>query len=151
MATASTAPEYRRQQVFLILPEAARRWAREQGIPQPLVARHDPVSDAGGLLRISAPDPYTVYELSEQLPAEAQRLRLEALAPAGTRSVSFLLNGEVVGSARQAPWRTWWTLESGAFSLVARATLSDGGQLQSQSIEFSVVEAQALPAYERGS
>lgn len=151
LATASTAPADRIAQVTLVLPDAARHWALERGIPQPLLPSPDLAADDGGALRIRSPDPFTVYELSRQLPDEAQRLRFEALAPAGARSVSFLLNGEVVGGARQAPWQTWWTLETGQFTLVARATLSDGARQQSQSIEFSVVEAQSLPAYDRRS
>lgn len=148
LATSSTAQADRFEQVFLILPEEARWWALDKGIPQPPFANRDLVADNSGALRISSPDPYTVYELSEQVPAEAQRLRLAALAPASTRSLRFLLNGEVVGGADQAPWQAWWTLETGQFKLVAQAALSDGSQQQSQSIQFSVVEEQALPAYD---
>lgn len=150
LATANTAPADRLERVYLVLPEAARRWALKQGIPQPPLANHALAAGSGDALRISAPDPFTVYEISPQLPAAAQRLRFEALAPAGTRSLRFLLNGEIVGKAEQAPWQVWWTLETGRYTLVARAVLADGGRQQSQSIQFSVVEAQAQSANDRG-
>ena len=147
LATAYTAPANRREQIFLVLPDEARRWALEQGIPQPPIHISDLAADDGAL-RISSPDPFTVYEISERVPAAAQRLRLAALAPAATRSVRFLLNGVDVGGAERAPWQAWWPLEAGQFTLVAQATLADGGRRQSHPIEFSVVE-NTLPAYDR--
>ena len=147
MATASTVAAQRMERVFLVLPQATRRWALEQGLPPPPLDSRD-VADDSGVLRISSPDPYTVYELSEQLPTEAQRIRLAALAPAGTRSLRFLLNGDVVGGAEHAPWQAWWALQTGQYRLVARAELADGGLLESQALEFSVVEAQAPPGYD---
>ncbi len=150
LATSSTDPANRREQVFLVLPDEARRWALKVGIPQPPFAKQYLAADNSDALRISSPDPYTVYELSQQVPAEAQRLRLAALAPAGTVSLRFLLNGEDVGGAERAPWQAWWTLEAGQFTLVAQATLSGGEQQLSPSIQFSVVEKQALSAYDRG-
>ena len=89
LATARTAAADRLEQVVLVLPDEARRWALEQGIPQPPLLGQALDVDDRDVLRISAPDPYTVYQLSPLLPAEAQRLRLAALAPAATRSVAF--------------------------------------------------------------
>lgn len=149
LASASTAAADRIKQIFLVLPGEARRWALDQGIPPPPFAEGELVSDVDSALRISSPDPYTVYEMSKTLPAGAQRLRLAALAPAGTLSVRFLLNGQDAGGAEQAPWQTWWALETGQFSLVAQATLADGGQQHSQSLQFVVIEEQALPALGR--
>lgn len=149
-ANARAAAAGRRERVVLVLPDAARGWALEQGIPQPPLSRRDLATDDRDDLRISAPDPYTVYQLSPQLPAEAQRLRLAALAPAATRSVRFLLNGVDVGRAGQAPWQTWWTLETGQFTLVALSTMADGAQQQSRPLHFSVVEERPLPPLNRG-
>ncbi len=140
LATADTDPANRREQVFLVLPDEARRWALNAGIPQLSLDSPDLVADNSDGLRISSPDPYTVYELSQQLPAESQRLRFAALAPADTRSLRFLLNGEDVGGAEQAPWQAWWTLQAGRYTLVAQATLADGSQSESQPITFSVLE-----------
>ena len=151
LATASTAPADRIERVYLVLPVEARRWALEQGIPQPPFESRGVAAADNGDFWISSPDPYTVFQLSQQLPAEAQRLRFEALAPAETRSVRFLLNGENVGGAQQTPWEQWWTLETGQFTLVAQATLADGGQQQSQPIKFTVRKAQAQPANDRGT
>ena len=150
LATARTAADDRGERVALVLPDEAQRWALEQGIPQLPFDRHDRAADEDGALRIGSPDPYTVYQLSPLLPAEAQRLRLAALAPAAARSVHFLLNGVEVGRAEQAPWQTWWTLETGQFTLVALATLANGAQQQSRPITFSVVDERALPPLDEG-
>lgn len=145
LATSNTAAAQRLEQVFLVLPQAARRWALAQGLPQPPLASRD-LADDSGVLRISSPDPYTVYELSAQLPSDSQRIRLAAMAPADARSVRFLLNGEDVGGALRAPWQAWWALQTGQYRLAARAELADGSLLESQALEFSVVEGQALPS-----
>ena len=150
LATASTAMADRLEQVFLVLPEAARRWALANGIPQPPLAYSEQADDVGGALRINSPDAYTVYELSPQLPLEAQRLRLAASAPAGAQSVRFELNGQDLGGADRAPWQMWWTLKTGQYTLIARAAMADGSRLESQPVPFSVVAAHAPPAKDRG-
>ena len=151
LATASTAAAERVERVYLVLPAAARRWALQKGIPQPPSANRIPAPADDDALRISSPDPYTVYQLSQQIPTAVQRLRLAALAPDDTRSMRFLLNGAVVGGADQAPWQAWWTLAAGQFTLVAQAALADGSNLESQPVQFTVVEEQELAAVDRRS
>ena len=56
----------------------------------------------------------------------------------------FLLNGVDVGGAEGAPWQAWWTLETGQFTLVALATLADGGSCGAPPA-VSVLEEQPQP------
>jgi 1A family penicillin-binding protein len=140
LADESTPPERRVSQVYLVLPQEARDWALRNGIRQPptpatLVAR-------GGdeRLRLLEPDPYTVFQVSPMLPLETQRLRLTVVAPAGTQSVSYWMDGRSLGTATGAPWELWWTLELGAHELVATAQTEDGTALRSDPLTFMVTE-----------
>lgn len=137
-ATAATPPEALRQQVMLVLPPEARDWALRYGIPQP-PEEALPASAHADTLRLTSPDPYTVFQLSNRLAREAQQLRLTVIAPPQTRQIDYLLNGQVVASVGSAPWVGWWPLEVGEFALVARATLADGDTVESAPVPFRVV------------
>ena len=150
LADESTPAADRLQQVFLVLPPEARDWARRHGIPQPPVAAGELAFALGGSLRWLSPDPYTVFQFADHLPAAAQRLRLALAAPAATRAVEFRLNGETIALVESAPWETWWILRPGEYSLRASATLPDGDKVESAPLPFSVAEAEARASYERG-
>jgi hypothetical protein len=89
-------------------------------------------------LRLLEPDPYTVFQLSPQVPENTQRIRLTVGAVPGTESVTYVMNGETLGTVHQAPWVFWWTLEQGSHELVAEALLADGTVQTSAVIPFSV-------------
>jgi len=97
------------------------------------------VPDATESLRLLEPDPYTVFQVSPQLPIEAQRLRLTVGAAPGTQSVGYYLNGALIGTAGESPWAVWWPLAVGDYELVARARLRDGTEQVSEAIPFRVV------------
>ncbi len=141
----------RLEQVFLVLPPQARAWALSQGItPPPPVSGGLEQSDAAAL-RFLSPDPYTVFQRNEQIPAVSQRLRFAVAAPATSRAVEFRLNGKLIGSVERAPWELWWTLKPGEYQLAARAIAADGAAGQSRSLSFSVLEQGARASYERSS
>ena len=48
-------------------------------------------------LRFLSPDPYSVFQLNERIPAASQRLRFAVTAPATARTVEFRLNDELIG------------------------------------------------------
>ncbi|MFN8374851.1 MAG: hypothetical protein U0694_18470 [Anaerolineae bacterium] len=81
-----------------------------------------------------------MFEISPNVPADTQRLRLTVGAPPGTISVTYVMDGEEVGSVSASPWALWWTLQEGDHELVAVATLVDGTQQTSAAIPFRVVE-----------
>lgn len=140
LADETTPPERRVSQVYLVLPQEARDWAVRNGIRQPPAAATIAAVDSDKGLRLLEPDPYTVFQVSPMLPLETQRLRLTAAAPAGTRSVSYWMDGRSLGTVTGAPWELWWMLELGVHELVATAQAVDGSTLQSDPVRFTVVE-----------
>jgi penicillin-binding protein 1C len=143
VADENTPPERRVERIYAVYPPAARAWAIRAGIAQPPVGAIQTVSaDVNSDIRLLAPDPYTVYELSPLLPRESQRIRLSAAAPADTARVTYELDGAIIGSAvssTSAPFALWWTLEVGDHTLIARAERADGTTLTSAPVTFSVV------------
>lgn len=148
LADANTPPANRLEQVFLVLPPEAQAWALRQGIPPPPSSGEFALAESERL-RWLAPDPYTVFQSSSQIPAETQRLRFAIIAPQQTQVVEYRLNGEAVASVRQAPWTHLWTLTPGEYRLIARATLLGGAQVESQPLVFSVLDAETRASYER--
>lgn len=139
LADAQTPPERRAERVYLVLPQEARDWAARSGIEQPPLGAAVRAPDSGRSLRLLAPDPYTVFELSPVLPAGAQRIRLTVGAPPGTQAVTYTLNGADIGTVDSAPWALWWTLRAGSYELSARAALADGTAQDAGPVRFSVV------------
>lgn len=138
LATDDTPHDQRIERIYTVLPQEARDWGLRNGILPPpsgaLVASPD--ADAG--LRLLEPDPYTVFRLSPLLPYESQRIRLTVGAPPQTQSVTYHLDGEVLGTVDSAPWVLWWALTLGDHELVAEATLTDGSIVQTDALPFSV-------------
>lgn len=144
LADASTPPDRRLRQTFIVLPQEAQDWGRRNGIQPPppdaaqVAANLAPDQAAG--LRILDPAPYTTYQQSPAQPEATQRLRFRAAVAPGTVSVTFTLNGQRVDTVRQAPYETWWILQIGDYELTATATLSDGSTQTTAPVRFSVVE-----------
>lgn len=138
LADDSTPPEDRIERVFVVLPQEARDWGIRNGLlPPPTGARVvEPDAQAG--LRLLEPDPYTVFQLSPLLPTESQRLRLTVGAPPNTESVTYLMDGEALGTVDAAPWALWWPLTYGEHELVATARMADGSEQTSEPIPFRV-------------
>ena len=89
-------------------------------------------------LRLLAPDPHTVFEISPIIPVDAQRVRLTVGAPTGTQAITYLMDGEELGTVDESPWALWWTLAPGDHELIAQATLADGTVEASGRSPFSV-------------
>jgi hypothetical protein len=89
-------------------------------------------------LRLLAPDPYTIFQISPLTPLATQRLRLTVAAPAGTQTVTYKLDNQVIGHADAPPWVVWWPLALGEHDLVAAGISSDGKQEISSPIHFTV-------------
>ncbi len=140
LANDSIPDEHKAAQTFVVLPQEARDWAARNGLRQPPIGAVVQLPDAEAPLRLLEPDPYTLFELSPILPIAAQRLKLQVGAPPDAASVTYRLNGDVVGTSEAAPWHVWWSLELGQHELVAEARLADGSRVTSEAIPFSVVE-----------
>jgi penicillin-binding protein 1C len=139
LADDSTPKDRRVEQAFIVLPQEARDWAIRNGIRQPPPGAAVQAPDSSKGLRLLAPDPYTVFEISPVTPIDTQRLRLTAGAPPGTQSVTYLMDGKALGTVNIAPWEVWWTLQLGDHQLTATATLADGTQQTAAAIPFRVV------------
>jgi membrane carboxypeptidase/penicillin-binding protein PbpC len=137
LATDETPQEDQFEQVFLVLPPEARSWAAREGIPAPPLGAHlvgfedDPV-------RLLSPDPYTVFQLTNNIPLEDQRIRLRAAIPSDAESVSYWLDGELLATSRHRPFEVWWQLLPGEHTMHATATLSDNQTIRSEPVEFMV-------------
>ncbi len=138
VATTDTPDHYRRTQVYLVLPPEARDWAARQGIPPPPDGVVSLMDDRLAPVRLLAPDPYTVFQISPLIPLEFQRIRLRVAVPTDTIAVRYELNGEVVAVLETAPFTSWWPLEVGTYELVAEATRANGEVLTSDVLIFSV-------------
>ena len=138
LADDTTPPENRIERVFVVLPQEARDWGIRNGLLPPPTGARVVEPDAGEALRLLEPDPYTIFQLSPLLPTEAQRLRLTVGVPPGTESVTYLLDGEPLGTVDSAPWALWWPLAYGEHELVARAQMADGSEQTSAPVPFQV-------------
>lgn len=140
LADASTPLDQQMSQVFLVLPQEARDWGLRNGIRPPPQNAPLQLTDQTDELRLLEPDPYTIFQMSPQVPAETQRLRLTVAAPPGTQSVTYAMDGQVLGTVETAPWVLWWPLELGQHELSASAVLVDGSQQNSLPIPFTVTD-----------
>lgn len=150
LASDETPAQNRYQRVFQVMPQEARAWAQRHNVAQPPPEAETVITADDDRLRLLAPDPYTIFELSEVLPADAQRIRLTVGAPRGTQSVRYVLDGQTLGDADASPWAVWWPLELGQHTLQAVATLADGTQVTSATVQFSVVRDAEPESYTVG-
>jgi penicillin-binding protein 1C len=148
LATDDTPLERVTEQIFLVLPQEARDWSIRKGISQPPMDAQVFAPDANQAMRLLSPDPFTIYEISDLIPMQSQRLRLTVGTPSNTVEVLYVLNGQPIGKATASPWDIWWTLELGNHELTAIATLDDGMIQQSAPIPFSVVEDTPLGSFD---
>lgn len=147
IATENTPPENIVEQVFLILPQEARDWAVRNGVRQPPIDAKLVAPDDNETVRLLSPDPYTIYEISDLVPIETQRLRFTVGTPSNTTEVLFVMDDHPIGKAYQSPWDIWWELAIGEHELTAIATLDDGTIQESSGIRFSVVENVPTESY----
>ena len=138
LADDTTPPERQIERVYAVLPQEARDWAIRNGYPQPPAGAAVRQPDEAQQIRLLMPDPYTTFQLSPMLPGDHQRIRLTVGTPPTTEAVTYILNGERLGTVTQAPWVYWWPLTLGDHELVAEAQLADGTQQVSATVPFSV-------------
>lgn len=137
LADESTPTEFVEEEVFLVLPPEARSWASQAGIPAPPFGAQL-VGDEVTPVRLLTPDPYTIFQLTPFTPFTTQRIRLQVTVPAATDSVSYWLDGNLIGTNYQAPFDLWWTLTPGPHELKAIAMTTDPASLESQLVSFRV-------------
>jgi penicillin-binding protein 1C len=148
LADLNTPPTYKRDKVYLVLPQEAWPWARRNGIELPPISVDTAGRSRDGVYFI-APDPYTIFQLSPLLPFDSQKVRFATALPAGSRTVEYWLNDSLLARAEQPPYDFWWALIPGQYTLQAKAVLADGSTQASAPLYFSVVSyvpPDSLPA-----
>jgi 1A family penicillin-binding protein len=150
LADETTPPEQIVRRVYEVLPQEARDWGIRNNIQPPPPQAVVQLSGSDDTLRLLEPDPYTVFELSPLLPPESQRLRLTAGVPLNVESVTYTLDGEVIGTVNEAPWALWWELSLGDHELSAQAALTDGTTQDSAIIAFRVVRDDEPQSFTEG-
>jgi len=140
LATLETPRENVVEQTYIVLPQEARQWGIRTGLRLPPTGGEVILTDDGAGLRLLEPDPYTMFQIAPTMPADAQRLKLTVGVAEGTQSVTYMMDGQTIGTVTESPWVVWWPLALGSHELVAQAQMSDGTMQTSTPIPFSVVE-----------
>ena len=148
LADDTTPPERRAEQVYVVLPDAARAWGLRNGYPEP-PTQPETTTAAVNAPRFLSPDPYTTYELSPVLPAHTQRVKLAVSAPRDATHIDYHLNGERVATAGSAPYEAWWQLAIGQYDLTAEITHTDGSTTRVGPISFDVVPYTPRQTFDR--
>jgi hypothetical protein len=139
LAGEDTPPENLKTTLALDLPAQALPWARSQGLVllPDLVPPGEP-EGAGPSLRLVSPGPNVVYYLSPDLPADSQRVHIEAIGQGDLERVSIWVDDQVIATLAQAPYQAWWVLQEGEHRVWAEAVTPEGARLSSQEISFGV-------------
>jgi membrane carboxypeptidase/penicillin-binding protein PbpC len=145
LATAATDPADIVEQVFIVLPAEARDWAERNGIRQPPPGAPQRVTGDDGTLRFLAPDPHTIFQVSPLTPRDTQRIRLRVATPPDTESITLRLEEAERGvvleeTLTDGETAIWWTLDLGAYTLTAEATLEDGTVQDAGPLVFAVTD-----------
>jgi hypothetical protein len=87
---------------------------------------------------IASPDAYTVYQISRELPLEAQRLRIVAVGPPGLHDVTIYLDSQALATSGNPPFEAWWVLEAGDHTVTATGITAAGEVIASDARLFQV-------------
>lgn len=145
LATASTPPALVAERVMIQLPAEARAWATEQGWPVALLqnqADADCDGEPCAAIVINQPDQGSIYRISTQLPRAVQKVPLEVnVNDARVEHVEVILDGAtIIAQFSGSSYNGFWPLEPGDHQFVARATMRDGTQQESEPVTIHVVE-----------
>ncbi|MEA3351611.1 MAG: penicillin-binding protein 1C [Chloroflexota bacterium] len=139
IADESTALEHQRVQVGLELPPEAHSWARSKGITLlDDLESHPPDNQSERPLFLASPGHNTIYYLSTQVPAESQRIHIEAISQIEAQEITLWVDGEIIASHAQSPYEAWWPLAVGEHQVWAEAITPDGDLLSSERVSYTV-------------
>lgn len=138
LADAATPGTRRIPQTVLDLPPEAQPWARSQGIL--LLSDVLPAAGQATALRLLAPAPNATYRISGSVPADSQRLHLEAVGESGLQEVTLWLDGEKLAALAAPPYEAWWALQPGEHQAWAEGVTADGEIMRSEVVSFNVEE-----------
>ncbi len=159
-AANDTPPDRVATRVYLVLPAEAREWARDNGIPQltiindqlttnndqltngnPQSAIRNPQSvESQTPVRVTRPDNGTIYHMTPQTPIETQRIPVQAIVADGVRlaRLTLFVDGQSIGEFTTSPARTWWMLQPGTHTIMARAVDDQAKTYESTAVRIVV-------------
>jgi len=142
LADSDTPPERRHTTTVLDLPTAAQTWARAEGLTlwSDLQATSGVKAslDSTALLRLTSPTQGSVYRLSPSMDADAQRITLEVVAEPHLSQISLWMDGVLLRSFEDGPYRLWWPLAEGRHEVWAAGHSEDGDLVLSERVVFIV-------------
>jgi membrane carboxypeptidase/penicillin-binding protein PbpC len=141
-AGAPSAPTAKK--VVLDLPPQAQPWAHSQGLT--LLSDLETITPGGAespgqqalALRLISPDSNAVFRLAPDMPAEQQKISLQAVGETGLTEVTLWVDGVQVARLVSAPYQAWWTLSLGSHEAWAEGRRPDGEEVASQRVNFTV-------------
>ena len=159
-----TPPERRLLRRITLWPDELRPWAEENGLlspwegyalaeksqsPAPTEAGTEPrFAEMQSPLRLTSPDPYSIFILSEDIPKDVQKLEIAVLASASLRwrYIALLVNGQEWHRWEAPPYRLLWPLQEGDYILTAVGETAQGETFQSSPVPIRIT----LPRTEKG-
>lgn len=143
LADSGTPPMRRVPRIVLDLPPEAIPWAREQKLVVladliDSVDKATGITDQGLAIDLVSPAGGSKFQLSDSVPAEHQKIMLEAVAARNIRSVTFFVDGEKLATLDSQPFQVWWMLTPGDHRAWVEALTVDQQVIQSAVISFSV-------------
>jgi membrane carboxypeptidase/penicillin-binding protein PbpC len=149
LATEATPPDRARERVYAVYPPELEAWAVDQGIAQPppasaarALATPGAATGGGPGLEIVSPFQRDRYRLTAALPAEDQRIMIEARASGSVAPVrvTVYLDDQVLAIFDEAPYRLWWPLQLGEHRIHAVGETGEGREIVSKEITVIVVK-----------
>ena len=139
------------ERVYTVLPPELAEWGREQGIEAPPQAlalaesakaqnteKHSAPSHPP--LALVRPDPQTIYRLNPTLPANEQRIAIEAQPGLQLTTVTLLADGLPLATLTHPPYRALWTLTPGEHSFRAVGRDASGKIIESTTVHVTVLK-----------
>ncbi|OGO33715.1 MAG: penicillin-binding protein 1C [Chloroflexi bacterium RBG_16_54_18] len=138
-----TPPNQKIRKVVLDLPPQALAWAKSQKLV--LLDEFGGVSQSDGgrtgqtiPIQMISPSNGSIYLLSDGVPANNQRIKLEAFADEDVISVTIYMDGEELAVLDSEPFQIWWVLSSGEHQVWVEAITRSDQIIKSPVTHFSV-------------
>jgi membrane peptidoglycan carboxypeptidase len=132
------------EKVFWAPPPELREWARERDIPL-AVRGETEVADRGveqPVCKLVSPDYGAAFEFAPGIPRDRQSIAVEAEvhAPDWPLRVTLYVDGRILATVSDPPYRATWTLEAGVHTFRAVAETRDGRLSRSEPVTIFVDE-----------
>jgi len=155
LASSGCPPEVVAHRRYTVYPSEAQDWVGWREIERPperfsplcpgerrVVAPSTPPAVESPLM-MTRPDHGGTYQLSPEMPAEAQKI-LVAARPAESvaiQEITLLADGEPLATLTGPPYQTLWVLEPGRHTFTSVGVDSSGGAIEGNSVIIEVVNA----------